>query len=76
MRIVSGKFCLAKSVLYRRVVSDPYLLCIFGPEVEIVMSEMHETLYGSHSSERAMAFKIKRLGYNWPTMITECVKFA
>ncbi|KAG7579052.1 Reverse transcriptase domain [Arabidopsis thaliana x Arabidopsis arenosa] len=76
MRIVSAKFCLSKDTLYRRGVSDPYLLCIFGPKVEIVVREVHEGLCGSHSSGRAMAFKIKRMGYYWPTMITDCVKFA
>ncbi|KAG7588597.1 Ribonuclease H-like superfamily [Arabidopsis suecica] len=76
MRIVSAKFCLSKDALYRRGVSDPYLLCFFGPEVEIVVREVHEGLCGSHLSGRAMAFKIKRMGYYWPTMITDCVKFA
>ncbi|KAG7542866.1 Integrase catalytic core [Arabidopsis thaliana x Arabidopsis arenosa] len=76
MRIVSAKFCLSKDILYKRGVSDPYLLCIFGPEVEIVVREVHEGLCGSHASGRAMAFKIKRMGYYWPTMITDCVKFA
>jgi len=76
MRIVSAKFCLSKNSLYRRGESDPYLLCIFGPEVEIVMSEVHEGLCGSHSSGRTMTFKIKRMGYYWPTMITDCVKYA
>ncbi|KAG7533301.1 Reverse transcriptase domain [Arabidopsis thaliana x Arabidopsis arenosa] len=76
MRVVSAKFCLIKDALYKRGVSNPYLLCIFGPEVEIVMSEVHEGLCGSHSSGRAMAFKIKRMGYFWPTMITDCVKYA
>ncbi|KAG7532870.1 Ribonuclease H domain [Arabidopsis thaliana x Arabidopsis arenosa] len=76
MRIVSAKFCLSKDILYKRGVSDPYLLCIFGPEVEIVVREVHEGLCGSHASGRAMAFKIKMMGYYWPTMITDCVKFA
>ncbi|KAG7585759.1 Retrotransposon gag domain [Arabidopsis thaliana x Arabidopsis arenosa] len=76
MRIVSAKFCLSKDTLYKRGGSDPYLLCIFGPEVEIVTKEVHEGLCGSHSSGRAMAFKIKRMSYYWPTMITDCVKFA
>ncbi|KAG7532877.1 Integrase catalytic core [Arabidopsis thaliana x Arabidopsis arenosa] len=76
MRIVSAKFCLSKDTLYKRGVSDPYLLCIFGPEVEVVVREVHEGLCGSHASGRAMAFKIKRMGYYWPTMITDCVKFA
>ncbi|KAG7572509.1 Ribonuclease H-like superfamily [Arabidopsis suecica] len=55
---------------------DPYLLCIFGTEVEIVTSEVHEGLCGSHSSGRAMAFKIKRLGYFWQTMISNCIDYA
>ena len=76
MRNVSAKFCLLKDALYRRGVSDPYLLCICGPEVEIVMNEVHEGLCGTHSSGRAMAFKIKRMGYYWPTMIMDCVKYA
>jgi len=76
MRIVSAKFCLSKDALYRRGVSDPYLLGIFGLEVEIVMSEVHEGLCGIHSLGRAMAFKIKRMGYYWLTMITDCVKYA
>ncbi|KAG7552243.1 Retrotransposon gag domain [Arabidopsis thaliana x Arabidopsis arenosa] len=76
MRIVSAKFCLSKDALYKRGVSDPYLLCIFGPEVEILVREVHEGLCGSHASGRAMAFKIKRMGYYWPTMIADCVKFA
>ncbi|KAG7594060.1 Ribonuclease H-like superfamily [Arabidopsis thaliana x Arabidopsis arenosa] len=60
LRIISAKYCIIKESLYKRGVSDPYLLCIFGPEVEIVTSEVHEGLCGSHSSGRAMAFKIKR----------------
>ena len=58
MRIVSAKFCLSTDSLYRRGLSDPYLPCIFGPEVEIVMNEVHEGLCRSHSLGRAMAFKI------------------
>ncbi|KAG7548008.1 Integrase catalytic core [Arabidopsis suecica] len=71
-----AKYCIIKESLYKRSVSDPYLLCIFGPEVEIVTSEVHEGLCGSHSLGRAMAFEIKRLGYFWPTMISDCIDYA
>ncbi|KAG7557031.1 Reverse transcriptase domain [Arabidopsis suecica] len=76
LKIISAKYCIIKESLYKRGVSDPYLLCIFGPEVEIVTSEVHEGLCGSHSSGRAMAFKIKQLGYFWPTMISDCIDYA
>ncbi|KAG7579116.1 Integrase catalytic core [Arabidopsis thaliana x Arabidopsis arenosa] len=76
LRIISAKYCIIKESLYKRGVSDPYLLCIFGPEVEIVTSEVHEGLCGRHSSGRAMAFKIKRLGYFWPTIISDCIDYA
>ncbi|KAG7556952.1 Integrase catalytic core [Arabidopsis suecica] len=76
LKIISAKYCIIKESLYKQGVSDPYLLCIFGPKVEIVTSEVHEGLCGSHSSGRAMAFKIKRLGYFWPTMISDCIDYA
>ncbi|KAG7559468.1 Ribonuclease H domain [Arabidopsis thaliana x Arabidopsis arenosa] len=76
LKIISAKYCIIKESLYKRGVSDPYLLCIFGPEVEILTSEVHEGLCCSHSSGRAMAFKIKRLGYFWPTMISDCIDYA
>jgi len=76
MRIISATFCLAKSALYTRGVSDPYLLCISGSEVKIVLSEVNEGLSGSYLSGRAMTFKIQRLGYYWRTMITDYVKFS
>ena len=40
------------------------------------MGEVHHGLCGNHSSGRSLAFKIKRLGYYWPTMITDCAKYA
>ncbi|KAG7543161.1 Integrase catalytic core [Arabidopsis thaliana x Arabidopsis arenosa] len=76
LKIISAKYCIIKESLYKRGVSDPYLLCIFGSEVEIVTSEVHEGLCGSHSSGPAMTFKIKRLGYFWPTMISDCIDYA
>ncbi|KAG7599567.1 Transposase MuDR plant [Arabidopsis suecica] len=76
LRIISAKYCIIKESLYKRGVSDPHLLCIFGPEVEIVTSEVHEGLCGSHSLGRSMAFKIKWLGYFWPTMISDCIDYA
>ncbi|KAG7588764.1 Integrase catalytic core [Arabidopsis suecica] len=76
LKIISAKYCIIKESLYMRGISDPYRLCIFRPEVEIVTSEVHEGLCGSHSSGQAMAFKIKRLGYFWPTMISDCIDYA
>ena len=60
MRILCAKFCLAKNSLYRRGFSDLYLLCIFGSEVEIIMSEVQD----------------KKIRILLATMITDCVKFA
>ena len=40
------------------------------------MSEVHEGLCGNHASGLLMAFKIKRLGYYWPTMIMDYVKYS
>ncbi|KAL1210688.1 hypothetical protein V5N11_030321 [Cardamine amara subsp. amara] len=51
-------------------------MCIHGEGINIIMSEVHQGLSGNHSSGRSMAFKIKRLGNLWPTMIADGTDYA
>ncbi|KAL1225050.1 hypothetical protein V5N11_002829 [Cardamine amara subsp. amara] len=76
LRTISAKYCMIENSLFKRSLSDPYLLCIHGEGIDIIMNEFHQGLCGNHSSGRSMAFKIKRLGYFWPTMIDDCADYA
>ncbi|XP_016206084.1 uncharacterized protein LOC107646414 [Arachis ipaensis] len=54
--------------LYRRGFSQPLLKCLNKDEVKEVMDEVHEGVCGNHFGGRALAAKIVRTGYYWPTM--------
>lgn len=45
-----------------------------GDEIKKVMAETHEGAGGNHSEGRALAMRIKKLSFYWPTMIKDCVQ--
>ncbi|XP_057719609.1 uncharacterized protein LOC130934033 [Arachis stenosperma] len=60
------------NTLYRRGHSQPLLKCISNEEAEEVMAETHEGVCGNHIGGRALAAKILRTGYYWPTIKQDC----
>ncbi|XP_016206026.1 uncharacterized protein LOC107646349 [Arachis ipaensis] len=59
--------------LYRRGFSQPLLKCLDKDEAKEVMDEVHEGVCGNHIGRRALAAKIVRTGYYWPTMKRDCI---
>ncbi|XP_020967388.1 uncharacterized protein LOC107614902 [Arachis ipaensis] len=59
--------------LYRRGFSHPLLKCLNKDEANEVMNEVHEGVCGNHIEGRALAAKIIRTGYYWPTMKRDCI---
>ncbi|XP_016164614.1 uncharacterized protein LOC107607148 [Arachis ipaensis] len=59
--------------LYRRGISQPLLKCLNTEEAREVMDEVHEGICGNHIGGRALAAKIVRTGYYWPTMKRDCI---
>nr|XP_025697379.1 uncharacterized protein LOC112798324 [Arachis hypogaea] len=59
--------------LYRRGFSQPLLKCLNNDEAREVMDEVHEGVCGNHIGGRALAAKIARTGYYWPTMKRDCI---
>jgi len=41
-----------------------------------IMSELHEGVCGSHVDGRALASRVLRAGYYWPTLREDCVGYA
>ena len=55
----------------------PILKCIVGKNTEYVLREVHEGICGNHIGARALAGKVLRQGYYWPTIlrdVTDLVK--
>ncbi|XP_072069454.1 uncharacterized protein [Arachis hypogaea] len=59
--------------LYRRGFSQPLLRCLDQNQAKEVMNEVHEGVCGNHIGGRALAAKIIRTGYYWPTIKRDCI---
>jgi len=68
MRRLSGNFFLNGDILYKRYFDMVLLRCVDKHEADLLMHEIHEGSFGTHSSGHTMAEKILRVGYYWMTM--------
>ena len=62
---LSSKFFRSNGTLYRRNHDLTLLRCMDKKEAEKIMEDMHEDIFGTHSSGHTMAKKILRAGYYW-----------
>ncbi|RDX87782.1 Tf2-9, partial [Mucuna pruriens] len=70
------KYTILSQQLYRRGFSFPLLRCLEGDELSYVIKEVHEGVCGTHIGGRALASKIARAGYYWPTMKRDCMDYV
>ncbi|XP_074342137.1 uncharacterized protein LOC141679568 [Apium graveolens] len=76
MKAKAAKFFLEEGVLYRRTFSSPILKCIGPEEAKYCLAEVHEGICGDHMSAKALAHKIIRQGYYWPTIHQDAIDFV
>ena len=69
IRARSARFTDHKGILYKRGFFTPILKCIAGKDIEYVLREVHEGICGNHIGARALAGKVLRQGYYWPTIL-------
>ncbi|XP_068497662.1 uncharacterized protein [Phaseolus vulgaris] len=72
----SRKFTLIDGDLFRFRFTHPVLVCVHGEQCTRIMSELHEGICGSHVGGRALAGRVLRAGYYWPTLREDCVGYA
>ena len=71
IRTRSAMFINHKGSLYKRGFFTPILKCIAGKDADYVLREVHEGVCGNHIGARALAGKVLRQGYYWPTMLRD-----
>ena len=76
LRTKATHYTLVDEELYRRSFTTPLFKCVDIPEAEYCMLEIHEGICGSHSSGEALAHKVLRYGYYWPTLRQDCLEYA
>ena len=71
IRTRSTRFTNHKGSMYKRGFFTPILKCIAGKDTEYVLREVHEGICGNHIGARALAGKVLRQGYYWPTILKD-----
>lgn len=72
----STNYVVLEGQLHRWTTTKVLLKCITGKETRLVMAETHKGAAGNHSGGRALALKVKSLGFYWPTMNVDCEAYA
>jgi len=72
----AGKNTLIDNMLFRHGYAHPALACMSRDQCVRVMAELHEGICGSHIGGRALALKVIRAGYYWPTVKEDCRGYA
>src|ERR1051325_9985358 len=52
------------------------LRCVSQEDMSTVMKEVHEGACGNHGGGRALASRILRAGYYWPTLTKDCLEYV
>ncbi|XP_071719016.1 uncharacterized protein [Rutidosis leptorrhynchoides] len=67
-------YLIEKGILNRKSFLGPHLRCLNLSQVEVVIREVHEGLCALHSEHKAVASKIMRLCYYWPSMYRDAAE--
>ncbi|RDX83445.1 Retrovirus-related Pol polyprotein, partial [Mucuna pruriens] len=70
-----AKYTILGQQLYRRGFSFPLLKCLNEEDSPYVLKEVYEGVCGTHIGGRALASKIARAGYYWPTLKRDCIEY-
>ena len=63
VRVQASRFTLIEDDLYRRSFGGPYLRCLIQPEIQYVLSELHEGVCGNHSEGQTLVHRAHSQGY-------------
>ena len=71
IRTRSARYTNHKGSLDKRGFFTPILKCIAGKDTDYVLRKVHEGICGNHIGARALAGKVLRQGYYWPTILRD-----
>ncbi|XP_074356235.1 uncharacterized protein LOC141695930 [Apium graveolens] len=71
-----ARFFLENDQLYRRTFSASTLKCVDPEEADYCLQEVHEGICGDHLATKALAYKVIRKGYHWPTIHSDVIAYV
>ena len=75
IRRAAFKYILIDDELYRRTAEDLLFKCLDSDHTKVAMGEVHEGICGTHQSAPKMKWLLRRAGFYWTSMISDCFKY-
>ncbi|XP_016164442.1 uncharacterized protein LOC107606961 [Arachis ipaensis] len=76
IRREAAKYVTIQGQLFKRRLNQPLLKCLRPDQMDYVLREVHEGCCGHHIGEKALARKLVRAGYFWPSMMSDSQEFV
>ncbi|XP_025684755.1 uncharacterized protein [Arachis hypogaea] len=71
LRREAARYVIIQGQLFKTGLSQPLLKCLYPDQTDYVLREVHEGCCGHHIGGKALARKLIRAGYYWPSMIAD-----
>lgn len=75
-KLKSSHFCILWDVLYRRGFNGILLRCLEYKDSQVTISCTHDGICEEYFSGPAIIKWLIHIGYYWPTMECDCIKYA
>ncbi|XP_057724044.1 uncharacterized protein LOC130940004 [Arachis stenosperma] len=76
LRKEAAKYAVIQGQLFKKGLSQPLLKCLHPDQTDYVLREVHEGCCGHHIGGKALARKLIRAGYYWPSMMADSKEFV
>jgi hypothetical protein len=60
---------------YQRTIDSVLLKCLGDEQAKVAVREVHDGICGAHQSAYKMNWLLQRVGFYWPTMMDDCIKY-
>ncbi|XP_074347192.1 uncharacterized protein LOC141686026 [Apium graveolens] len=76
LKYKADHFFLEDDQLYKQTFSAPILKCMYPDEADYCLWKVHKGICGDHLEVEALAYKIIRQGYYWPTIHDDTAEYV
>ncbi|XP_057721199.1 uncharacterized protein LOC130935456 [Arachis stenosperma] len=76
LRREAAKYAVIQGQLFKKGFNQPLLKCLHPDQTDYVLREVHEGCCGHHIGGKALARKLIRAGYYWPSMMADSKEFV
>ncbi|XP_029153203.1 uncharacterized protein [Arachis hypogaea] len=76
LRREAAKYVIIQGQLFKKGLSQPLLKCLHPEKTDYVLRVVHEGCYSHHIGGKALARKLIRAGYYWPSMMRDSQEFV